>query len=202
MACSEDVIAEYSSGTLEALRARHPPAPSDSNIPALEPTNSLAFPVNPNDILKVISSFPKGSGGGPDGLLPQHLQDLTGPSAGDGSVALLKALVGLITLILEGNPPPPIRPLFFGANLTAPTKKGGGVHPIAVGCTLRRLASKCACLHALQTIPHLLAPHQMDFGIPGGIEAAVHASRIYLQTKLWSKWTFKMPSIAFAGTSF
>ena len=40
---------------------------------------------------------------------------------------------------------------------------------------------KCACLHALQTIPQLLAPHQLGSGIAGGVEAAVHARRVYLQ---------------------
>ena len=115
-----------------------------------------------------------------DGLLPQHLKDLTSPTAGDGAAPLLTGLIGLMVLILEGRTPPAIRPLFFGANLTALSKKGGGVRPIAVGCTLRRLASKCACVHALQSIPQLLSPHQLGFGIAGGTEAAVHASRVYL----------------------
>lgn len=63
-------------------------------------------------IMRVISSFPKGFGRGCDGLLPQHLKDLTSPSAGDGGAALV------------------------GLNLTALPKKSDGVHPIAVGCTL------------------------------------------------------------------
>ena len=127
-----------------------------------------------------MSSFPKGSGGGLDGLLPQHLKDLLGPTAGDGGGSLLRSLVGLSTLILEGRIPLPIRPLFFGANLTALTKKSGGIRPIAVGCTLRRLASKCVCQHALKSIPEKLAPHQLGFGVGGGSEAAVHAGRVYL----------------------
>ena len=47
-----------------------------------------------------------------------------------------------------------------------------GIRPIAVGCTLRRLASK--------SIPEKLAPHQLGFGVGGGSEAAVHAGRVYL----------------------
>ena len=180
LACSEDVIAEPSRETLQALQAKHPAPPPDSNISTFEPSSSLAFNIDTQIIMRVISSFPKGSGGGPDGLLPQHLKDLTSPSAGDGGTSLLTALVGLITLILEGRTPTPIRPLFFGANLTALTKKCGGIRPIAVGYTLRRLASKCASLHALETIPNLLAPYQLGFGIAGDIEAAIHASRVYL----------------------
>ena len=49
-----------------------------------------------------------------------------------------------------------------------------------MGCTLRRLISKCACLHALASIPDLLAPYQLGFGIAAGVEAAIHASRVYL----------------------
>ena len=49
-----------------------------------------------------------------------------------------------------------------------------------MGCTLRRLSSKCACLHALVSIFDLLAPHQLGFGIVVGAEAAIHVSRVYL----------------------
>ena len=66
--------------------------------------------------------------------------------------------MGLATLILEGRTPQAIRPLFFGAKLMALSKRCVRVRPIAVGCSLRSLGSKCACLHALQTIPQLLAP--------------------------------------------
>jgi hypothetical protein len=38
----------------------------------------------------------------------------------------------------------------------------------------------CASLHALKSIPQLLAPAQVGFGVPRGIEAAVHAARVYL----------------------
>ena len=72
-------------------------------------------------------------------------------------------------------------PPLFGAKLTALTKRCGGVRPIAVGCTLSRLASKCACFHALNTLPQILAPHQLGFGITAGAEAAVQASRVYIK---------------------
>ena len=34
-------------------------------------------------------------------------------------------------------------PIFFGASLVGLDKPDGGIRPIAVGCTLRRLAAKC-----------------------------------------------------------
>ena len=88
--------------------------------------------------------FPNGSAGGPDGSRPQHLKDLIGSSAGVGGSLLLRALTSCINLILAGQTPEPVRPLFFGVNLVALEKKEGGVRPIAVGCTLHRLAAKHA----------------------------------------------------------
>ena len=96
--------------------------------------------------------------------------------------SLLSSLVGLLSLILEGRTPQAIRPIIFGANLIALTKKDGGIRPIAIGCTLRRLASKCACIHAMESIPQFLSPYQLGFGVPGGADAAVHASRIFLNS--------------------
>ena len=177
---SEDIVADHSEATLEALREKHPPPHSDSSMPKVACTAALPFSLEAEIISKAIMSFPNGSSGGKDGLLPQHLKDLTGPSAGDGGVQLMKALEGLITLILEGRTPSDIQPILFGASLIPLKKKCGGIRPIAVGCTFRRLASKCAITHALGTIPHLLAPLQTGFGVPGGVEAAVHACRVYL----------------------
>ena len=81
-----------------------------------------------------------------------------------------------MTLILKGQTPNQIRPYFFGATLVAFTKKNGGIRPIAIGCTLRRLAAKCASALTLSELPDLLVPRQLGFGIPQGVEAAVHAA--------------------------
>lgn len=74
-----------------------------------------------------------------------------------------------------------MRPFFFGASLITLTKKGGGMRPIAVGNTLRRLSAKCAGNSVKQAMASLLAPHQLGFGIPLGGRAAVYASHQYLQ---------------------
>ena len=72
------------------------------------------------------------------------------------------------------------QPLFFGANLTALHRKGGGVRPIAVGCTLRQLVAKVAVLKVRDEMSALLSPRQLGYGITNGAEAAVHAARLYL----------------------
>ena len=112
---------------------------------------------------------------------PQRLKDMIGYAAGEGGHLLLKALTEFINFTLEGKVAPFARHFFFGASLTALTKTYGGVRPIAVGCTLRRLAAKCASNSVKQAMVALLVPHQLGYSTPLGAEAAVHASRIYLR---------------------
>ena len=143
----------------------------------IDQSSPLPFSIS---IEMVQRSFPNGSKGRPNGLLLQHLKDLTGCTARNGGVSHLSSIVDLLTLTLEGRTPQPFVHYFFGANLTTLRKKSGGIFPIAVESTIRRLASKCTCLHALESIQHLLSPNQLDFGVPGGAEAAVHATQLYL----------------------
>ena len=71
--------------------------------------------------------------------------------------------------------------MFFGASLCALNKKTGGVRPIAVGCTLRRLVAKAACRRVKQKVVEMLSPIQLGFGIELEAEAAVHAATRYLE---------------------
>ena len=70
---------------------------------------------------------------------------------------------------------------FFGANLIALNKKEGGVRPIAVGNTLRRLVAKCAGFLVRDEMSELLVPFQLGYGVKGGAEAAVHGARLFLK---------------------
>ena len=60
--------------------------------------------------------------------------------------------------------------------LTALLKKNGGVHPIAVGEILHRLASRLCCEFAFPFLSDFFLPYgQVDVGIPGDLEVAIHA---------------------------
>ena len=61
-------------------------------------------------------------------------------------------------------------------------KKSGGVRPIAIGYTWRRLAAQCANTYAISQLGDSLLPLQLGVATPGGCEAAVHATRRYLAT--------------------
>ena len=83
--------------------------------------------------------------------------------------------------MLSGNVPPAVQPFFFRATLIPLQKKEGGVRPIAVDQTLRRLVAKCIGLHVIHYVGSSLSPLQVGCGVPLGCEAAAHATRIYLQ---------------------
>ena len=61
-------------------------------------------------------------------------------------------------------------------------KKTGGIRPIAVGFTLRCLASKCASTCGASRLSSCLSPRQLGVGVPGRCEAAIHSARRYLET--------------------
>ena len=118
--------------------------------------------------------------GGPDGLRPQHLKDLTCASTGDAGRRLLTLLTQFTNLCLAGRVPAEIQPVFCGASLCALNKKDGGIRPIAVGSTLRRLIAKTACKAVTVKMAERFLPVQLGFGVPRATESAVHAARQYL----------------------
>lgn len=112
--------------------------------------------------------------------MAQHLKHLIGTSAESGSPALELALTSLDNILLQGKVPRAVQPLFFSANLTALINKDGRVRPIAVNCTLRRLAAKTAGRYIMDAMGLLLAPRQLGYGTALGCEAAVDATCLYL----------------------
>ena len=130
---------------------------------------------------KGIQSFPLGSAGGPDLLSPQHLLDMTSRSAGEGGLQLLQALTSFCNFALAGKVTEEIRPFFFGASLLALRKKDGGVRPITIGLTLRRLIAKVGCMSVVSRMEEHLSPLQLGYGTRLGAEAAIHSARTYLR---------------------
>ena len=63
LACSEDVISDYSDTTFRALELKHPPPHQDSNMLECDVDNPLPFSIDRKTITNVIASFPNASGG-------------------------------------------------------------------------------------------------------------------------------------------
>ena len=174
---SKETVASLADDTIGILKPKHPPRPSDRRAPPS--LSGPAIVVTGDDIKGAIRGFAPGSSGGRDGLKPQHLKDLSALPGG----ALIDALVDFTNLVLGGGVPAPVRPTFFGATLIPFTKKDGGLRPIAVGLSLRRLVSKAAAKSASYICAPLLAPLQLGVGVRGGAEALVHAARRFLDCK-------------------
>jgi len=94
---------------------------------------------------------------------------------------LRSALTGFVNCLLQGHIHPQVSPVLFGGNLIALEKKSGGIRPIAVGYTLRRIAAKCANSYATNQLAGYCSPIQLGVGTPGGSEAAVHATRRFIE---------------------
>lgn len=126
-------------------------------------------------------SFANGSSAGSDGLRPQHLKDLVSMSAGEAGNRALRSITKLINFFLAGKLNDEVCELLYGASLCALQKKDGGIRPIAIGTSLRRLTSKIACFSVKQDMINYLHPQQIGFGVKFGCEAAVHAIRSYVR---------------------
>ena len=176
LVASDDTVLEPTDEVLNALKLKHPSTPSDTR-PIPPPDPDIRTSLSADDVLKALRSFKPGSSGGADGLRPGHLLDLTSSCTADAGVRLTESIVKLCDRLANGHIPPHARDLLFSANLTALRKKDGGIRPIAVGNTFRRLAAKVICQPAVRSLAPDLIPIQLGVGVPGGCEAASHAIR-------------------------
>lgn len=174
---SNDTVADYNDETYNQLLNKHPCPSRELNFPPAPNNSENAIQVDSIKVHNAIQSFPAGSSGGIDGLRPQHLKDIISYSSGDSGQKCLLSITKLCNLLLRGELHQEICPFFFGANLCAFIKKDGGIRPIAVGCTIRRLTNKIACFEVKEKLAAYLLPHQLGFGIKLGCEAAVHTLR-------------------------
>ena len=154
------------------MRFKHPsaPPPSPFSSPAPSPVQ-----VSSVEVVKALRSFPSGSAPGPTCLRASHLIEAVFCPSPDHSSYALQGLVGVVNLLCRGCVAPSIRPHLCGATLLACQKKGGGLHPIAVGEVLRRLTSKCVSRAVHAESISALSPLQVGVGIPHGCEAIVHS---------------------------
>ena len=106
---------------------------------------------------------------------------MTEDSLGEDAKNLLDALVLFFNeIVFKGKVPIEVCPFFYGGNLIALSKKCGGIRPIAIGNTLRRLASKIAMSSVTELQKELFWPHQLGVGVKLGGEIACHAIREFV----------------------
>ena len=177
--CLDDSPAQPSLDGLAKLHAKHPHATlCCSDLPS--PDGCQPLEVEESEVRKAILSFTAVSAGGHDGLRPQHLKELV--LCRESCQELLTDLTAFVNMLLAGRCPKTVAPVFFGGRLLALHKKSGGIRPIAIGLTLRHLASKCANSAIMAHLRPQFAPWQLGLGMSGCCEAAVHSTRHYLES--------------------
>jgi hypothetical protein len=161
-----------SASTIEELQQKHPAAP----VPIVPPTRDDHDPpylFTSETVQKEISQFDRGFAPGGSGLRPSHLQDMLRASYEQAISALLSALTAFVNRSFHGHLPELLVPWFVGAPLTASAKNGGGVRPLAVGETLRRLTLKLGVSFVKDRAAMYLGPQddpyvpvQLGVGVP------------------------------------
>uniref|UniRef100_A0A8D9A4C8 Reverse transcriptase domain-containing protein n=1 Tax=Cacopsylla melanoneura TaxID=428564 RepID=A0A8D9A4C8_9HEMI len=86
----------------------------------------------------------------------------------------------LVNFMLQGKLCQEIVTCIYGANLCALNKKDGGLRPIAVGCTFRRLCAKVCCTVYQEKCRNYFQPFQLGFGTRQGCESIIHATRTFI----------------------
>jgi len=157
-----------------------PKPPDDLKLPPPPDADTSPICFSTAQIHAAISSFPHGSGSGPDGLRPQHFKDCISITIGDASTSLLTSLTELVNYLANGHLPTDLRPFLYGAQLHGLRKINGDPRPIAVGCTYRCLVAKVCLRPFIPRLRKLLLPSQVGVGTPLTCEAAVHATRYFM----------------------
>ena len=109
-------------------------------ISTLQKNSSIQFTTK--EVMFMLDSFPVYSGAGPCKLSPDHLREALRGITQMKQEYLIKAIIDTVNLLAAGKVSHNIAQYFCGANIY-PLKKDGGIRPISVGETLRRLMYKC-----------------------------------------------------------
>ena len=167
--------------TLERLKEKHLKSTFDAAFQSLKMDNSFTFTAD--DVTTAINSFPAGSSDGIDSMTPQHLKELfLFPDECEEKTKNLEILTKFINVVASAGVPPNFRSIFFSARLIALNKKDGGVRPIAVSSTLRRLTSKLVAMVGTSKLKDSLT-NQFGIGVRSGCEVAVHLTRQFFDDK-------------------
>lgn len=177
------------------LRELHPPAHphlvAGEDLPVSKP-NSFADRGEEGDddgetlwakrAWSAVTSFPPGSAGGPSGLRPIHLGECC-RKLGPGS-PLVRAIGAFARVALSTAFPEGIREVLCASSLIPLQKKDGGVRPIAVGDTLRRVVGKCL-LHSESVLMELasLRPRQCGVGVRNAAEMVGMGLQRFVQSR-------------------
>ena len=194
---SAEGLAPQDADTLRVLKEKHPSAPENLSHP--DPPDGSVVPAvaTEEDVRKAIMSFRAGASGGPDGLRPGHLRSLVAHGSAEVGSRLLSTLTDLVNVMLRGEVPQFAVPILYGENECDIRKKDGGIRPIAVGSSLRRLSVKMGSRPIVQALGEELRPVQLGVSTSRGCPDAMPGI-VATEGSFW-RLTCAMLSIVWGG---
>ena len=168
-------MADASQDIISTLQDKHPKRLHPIDIPSTQTNSSIQFTTK--EVMFMLDSFPVASDAGPSKLSPDHLREALRGITPMKQEYLIKAITDTVNLLAAGKVNHNIAQYFCGANLYPLKKKDGGIRPISVGETLRRLVSKCLNALVKKEAEMLFSPTQLGVGVKGGCEIIVHSVR-------------------------
>ena len=183
----------------DKLRVLHPRGPE---VPTTTPSaKTFPFPAEGDTqekrdlqhrLREILLSFPRAAAGGPDGLRPQHLQDILRVDCGAASL-VLASLCTFSRAALDGALPERAMPFLSSATLI-PLRKDGpagslNVRPIAVGNTVRRFVGKFAMeTPCVRQCASALQPKQCGVAVAGACETIASGLQSLAQHATGNTW--------------
>ena len=125
------------------------------------------FDFSAGEVETALKSFPIGSSAGLSGLRPCHSLEMC---RSDERSRLLETLASFCSALANNSFSSDCMKLLTTARLVAVSKPNGGVRPIAVGETLRRLAAKCVHEATLAAVSSYLPPTQVGVKVSNAAE--------------------------------
>ena len=162
---------------------KHPQqTPHTDGLHELPPQSELPqipqlTPFTREEVMRCAKKFPRGSAAGGSGFSPGHLLELLQAPDADNRGGLQDAIAAGAAVLAKGRGPERLARWLAGAPITALRKPDGGVRPIAVGETIRRLVSSLLMSRIATKARDMLDPAQIGVAVPGGCEAAIHSVR-------------------------
>ncbi|GKA93871.1 hypothetical protein Tco_0815857 [Tanacetum coccineum] len=126
-------------------------------------------------VLDMVTSFPRGTSCGHDGLRAQHLLDCLGGAIVAISDELVASITQVGNLFLDGNCPKILGEYIASAPLTPLVKPRGGILLIAMGIVWRRLVFKVSAAMIGHSLDGYLNDLQFDVRVSGRGDAILHA---------------------------
>ena len=92
---------------------------------------------------------------------------------------LLTAITAFVNILLYGQCHD-FSHILFGGKFIALNKKAGGIRPIIICYTLRRLAAKCTVPYACEKLQDFLSTRQAGMNVSRSRETIIHAARRFI----------------------